>query len=163
MTLSKMVPGDTGSIKDISATGALGQRLMDLGFYPGARVRVNGALAADGGDMTLNATNWREMKAGTGPRARGGHRSAGKAKSGKVDQVAKAEPPAGDAKADDAQPAKKYSKKPKKSGGKAADQWDTPRTKKARNTGKTDTSGDSGDGSGWMTPYDPDASDAAGK
>ena len=32
MTLSGMVPGD--------ATGALGQRLMDLGFYPGARVRV---------------------------------------------------------------------------------------------------------------------------
>ena len=35
-----MVPGDTGSVRDLSATGALGQRLMDLGFYPGARVRV---------------------------------------------------------------------------------------------------------------------------
>ena len=40
MTLSGMVPGDTGSVRDLSATGALGQRLMDLGFYPGARVRV---------------------------------------------------------------------------------------------------------------------------
>ena len=40
MTLSGMVPGDTGSLRDLSATGALGQRLMDLGFYPGARVRV---------------------------------------------------------------------------------------------------------------------------
>ena len=40
MTLSGMVPGDTGSVRDLSATGALGQRLMDLGFSPRARVRV---------------------------------------------------------------------------------------------------------------------------
>lgn len=40
MTLSGMVPGDTGSVRDLSATGALGQRSWTWGFTPGARVRV---------------------------------------------------------------------------------------------------------------------------
>ncbi len=40
MTLSDISPGDRGTVTDITAAGALGQRLMDLGFYPGAAVRV---------------------------------------------------------------------------------------------------------------------------
>ncbi|MCM0756528.1 ferrous iron transport protein A [Desulfovibrio aminophilus] len=40
MTLNEMSPGAACVIKDMTADGALGQRLMDLGFYPGAGVRV---------------------------------------------------------------------------------------------------------------------------
>lgn len=40
MTLSDMVPGEAGVLRDILIDGALGQRLMDLGFYPGAHIRV---------------------------------------------------------------------------------------------------------------------------
>lgn len=40
MTLSDMVPGDKAVVTDLTASGALGQRLMDLGFYPGANIRV---------------------------------------------------------------------------------------------------------------------------
>lgn len=40
MILSKMTPGEFGVLRDITAVGSLGQRLMDLGFYPGALVRV---------------------------------------------------------------------------------------------------------------------------
>lgn len=40
MTLDEMTPGATCVMKDLTADGALGQRLMDLGFYPGARIRI---------------------------------------------------------------------------------------------------------------------------
>lgn len=40
MTLSDLVPNDKGIVTDITVSGALGQRLMDLGFFPGANVRV---------------------------------------------------------------------------------------------------------------------------
>ena len=40
MTLSDMIPGETGVLQDILIDGALGQRLMDLGFYPGAHIRI---------------------------------------------------------------------------------------------------------------------------
>lgn len=40
MVLSQMVPGDEGVVKDLTAEGALEQRLMDLGFYPGAKIEV---------------------------------------------------------------------------------------------------------------------------
>lgn len=40
MTLNEMAPGAACVIRDMTAGGALGQRLMDLGFYPGASVRV---------------------------------------------------------------------------------------------------------------------------
>ena len=40
MYLNDMNPGDHGAIHDMHATGSLGQRLMDLGFYPGANIRV---------------------------------------------------------------------------------------------------------------------------
>lgn len=40
MTLDEMSPGQQSAVKDLSATGSLGQRLMDLGFFPGAQVRV---------------------------------------------------------------------------------------------------------------------------
>lgn len=135
----------------------IAEKMRALGA--GARVRVNGSLAADGGAMVLNATNWRELKAGTG-RARQGK------KGGKVESVAKAESPSGDAKSDAAQPAKKFTRKHKKSGEKASEQWDAADTKNARKSGKTaktdaGATGAAQDGGGWMTPYDPEASDAA--
>lgn len=40
MTLDEMQPGSNCVMKDVSATGALGQRLMDMGFYPGAEILV---------------------------------------------------------------------------------------------------------------------------
>ncbi len=38
--LSKTVPGDSVDIKQVTAEGKLGQRLMDLGLYPGLTVKV---------------------------------------------------------------------------------------------------------------------------
>lgn len=40
MTLDEIQPGDECVVQGLSAEGALGQRLMDLGFYPGAEVRI---------------------------------------------------------------------------------------------------------------------------
>ncbi|MGE4505748.1 MAG: ferrous iron transport protein A [Desulfovibrionaceae bacterium] len=40
MTLDELKPGQGCVIKSNSATGALGQRLLDLGFVPGAEIRV---------------------------------------------------------------------------------------------------------------------------
>lgn len=40
MTLDEMGPGASCVMRDLRAAGALGQRLMDLGFYPGATIRV---------------------------------------------------------------------------------------------------------------------------
>lgn len=40
MTLNEVGPGMRCLMRDLSAEGALGQRLMDLGFYPGAEIRV---------------------------------------------------------------------------------------------------------------------------
>lgn len=38
--LSKTAPGESGSIKRVTAKGKLGQRLMDLGLYPGLTLKV---------------------------------------------------------------------------------------------------------------------------
>ncbi len=38
--LSKTTPGDNVNIKRVIAEGKLGQRLMDLGLYPGLAVKV---------------------------------------------------------------------------------------------------------------------------
>lgn len=40
MTLDELKPGIACTMTDIKAEGALGQRLMDLGFYPGAEIEV---------------------------------------------------------------------------------------------------------------------------
>jgi ferrous iron transport protein A len=40
MTLDKLQPGNTCRIKKLSARDKLGQRLMDMGVYPGLRLRV---------------------------------------------------------------------------------------------------------------------------
>ena len=40
MTLDELKPGSKGRMADLTATGALGQRLMDLGFCPGAEIAV---------------------------------------------------------------------------------------------------------------------------
>ncbi|MBI9093197.1 MAG: ferrous iron transport protein A [Desulfobacterium sp.] len=39
-SLSKTNPGGIVSIKKVTAKGKLGQRLMDLGLYPGLKVNV---------------------------------------------------------------------------------------------------------------------------
>jgi ferrous iron transport protein A len=40
MTLGEMKPGQECEIVDVIADGALGQRLMDMGFIPGTRIRI---------------------------------------------------------------------------------------------------------------------------
>ncbi|CCH50168.1 FeoA family protein [Pseudodesulfovibrio piezophilus] len=40
MTLNELKPGSRCTMTDLTAVGALGQRLMDLGFYPGAEIEV---------------------------------------------------------------------------------------------------------------------------
>lgn len=40
MTLDELKPGITCTMMDLTATGALGQRLMDLGFFPGAEIEI---------------------------------------------------------------------------------------------------------------------------
>ncbi|MCD6305874.1 MAG: iron transporter FeoA [Desulfobacteraceae bacterium 4484_190.1] len=40
MTLDAMKPGQECEILDITAEGIVGQRLMDMGFIPGARVKM---------------------------------------------------------------------------------------------------------------------------
>lgn len=40
ITLDEIAPGSTCKMTDLTAYGALGQRLMDLGFFPGATIRV---------------------------------------------------------------------------------------------------------------------------
>jgi ferrous iron transport protein A len=40
MTLNEMKPGHVGEIVDVIADGILGQRLLDMGFIPGTRIRV---------------------------------------------------------------------------------------------------------------------------
>ena len=40
MTLDEMKPGSRGKMVDLTAVGSLGQRLMDLGFRPGAEIVV---------------------------------------------------------------------------------------------------------------------------
>lgn len=40
MTLDELEPGNRCVMRDITAEGALGQRLMDLGFYPGAEIEI---------------------------------------------------------------------------------------------------------------------------
>ncbi len=40
MTLDELKPGTRCVMTDITAQGALGQRLMDLGFYPGAEIEI---------------------------------------------------------------------------------------------------------------------------
>ena len=40
MTLDEMKPGQECEIVDVLADGSLGQRLLDMGFIPGTRIRV---------------------------------------------------------------------------------------------------------------------------
>lgn len=40
LTLDGVSPGDVCVMTGLTAEGALGQRLMDLGFFPGARIQV---------------------------------------------------------------------------------------------------------------------------
>lgn len=40
ITLDALAPGKTCTVVKVSAGGQLGQRLMDLGFYPGVDVTV---------------------------------------------------------------------------------------------------------------------------
>jgi len=40
MTLDELNPGVHCVMTDLTAQGALGQRLMDLGFYPGASIQI---------------------------------------------------------------------------------------------------------------------------
>ena len=40
MTLDQMKPGKTGRIKKISIRDKLGQRLLDMGVYPGLHLKV---------------------------------------------------------------------------------------------------------------------------
>jgi len=40
VTLDELKPGFRCVMTDLTADGALGQRLMDLGFYPGAEIEV---------------------------------------------------------------------------------------------------------------------------
>lgn len=40
MTLDQLRPGNTGRIKRLSASDRLGQRLLDMGIYPGLALRV---------------------------------------------------------------------------------------------------------------------------
>ncbi len=40
MTLDELKPGLSCTVTDVTIDGALGQRLMDLGFYPGVKVEI---------------------------------------------------------------------------------------------------------------------------
>jgi len=40
MTLNELTPGTACTMTDLTAPGALGQRLMDLGFCPGAEIEI---------------------------------------------------------------------------------------------------------------------------
>jgi len=40
MTLNELEPGTRCVMKDLTADGALGQRLMDLGFFPGVEIEI---------------------------------------------------------------------------------------------------------------------------
>ncbi|MCK4463754.1 MAG: ferrous iron transport protein A [Candidatus Omnitrophica bacterium] len=40
MTLDEINPGHECSVVDVLADGVLGQRLLDMGFVPGARIQV---------------------------------------------------------------------------------------------------------------------------
>ena len=40
MTLDQMKPNSEGHIKRLSVRDKLGQRLMDMGIYPGLRIKV---------------------------------------------------------------------------------------------------------------------------
>ena len=40
MTLDQLKPGSEGRIKKMSAKDKLGQRLIDMGMYPGQRLKV---------------------------------------------------------------------------------------------------------------------------
>lgn len=40
MRLNDLRPGETGVVKKVLANGALGQRLIDLGFFPGVSLKV---------------------------------------------------------------------------------------------------------------------------
>lgn len=40
MTLDELQPGVSCKVTGLTASGALGQRLMDLGFFPGAAIAI---------------------------------------------------------------------------------------------------------------------------
>lgn len=55
MTLDEVKPGTEVAMKDLTARGALAQRLMDLGFYPGATISVvRNAPLVDPVELELN-------------------------------------------------------------------------------------------------------------
>ena len=55
MTLDELKPGTACVMADLTAEGALGQRLMDLGFYPGASIEiVRNAPLVDPVELRLN-------------------------------------------------------------------------------------------------------------
>lgn len=58
MTLDELEPGKSCVMTDLTAGGALGQRLMDLGFYPGAEIRiVRNAPLVDPVELQLDGYN----------------------------------------------------------------------------------------------------------
>lgn len=40
MTLNEIDPGQECQVEEVKVGGAIGQRLMDMGFVPGARIKV---------------------------------------------------------------------------------------------------------------------------
>ncbi|MFK5953990.1 MAG: FeoA family protein [Desulfobacterium sp.] len=53
--LSKTTPGDSVDIKQVTAQGKLGQRLMDFGLYPGLTVKgVSNAPLEDPMEIEIN-------------------------------------------------------------------------------------------------------------
>lgn len=57
MTLNEIKRGESCVMVDLTASGALGQRLMDLGFFPGAKIKVvRNAPLVDPVEIELDAT-----------------------------------------------------------------------------------------------------------
>lgn len=40
MTLADLVPGESGMVVGIDSKGMLGQRLVDMGLYPGVKAKI---------------------------------------------------------------------------------------------------------------------------
>jgi ferrous iron transport protein A len=58
MNLDEMVPGDRCRVKKVRAPGWLGQRLRDMGFFPGVELRVlRNAPLVDPVELQLGDTN----------------------------------------------------------------------------------------------------------
>lgn len=58
MTLDQLKPGDRAVIVKNRARGVIGQRLMDMGFFPGVKIEVvRNAPLVDPVEFTLNGQN----------------------------------------------------------------------------------------------------------